>query len=329
MPFVNEEREYSFRELARPWFRCDDPPEWFAMFAECYFDDSSDEKHERYFAYGGLIGSPEQWDAFQILWGIETKKLKEPFHSADCDAGRGQFSGWSKEERFELMARLTTVVRQIRLFGFASILPVSDFKSVFPSLGERDAVQTVVAHVVVNIARLASRTAKDFALFFEQGNHNGWTINIFDRLRKCGWDPINHVRGPAFENKQYQPMQAADLVAREAFKHIDNLGVRDQRKALTAISETMFFMQWTVGTLAHFSKKGGPAKLNALWESMDLADSEKLLHFYWNQEWRKKHGEANSVQSISGNDGLLAEGFSRGNQGQARGRETGKKAEEI
>lgn len=285
-------REFSFRELARPWIRGTGSPKLHAMLAECYFDDSSDEKHERYFAYGGLIGSPDQWDEFQIQWGIETTGLEQPFHSVDCDSGYGQFIGWSIDKRFDLMARLTAVVKRIRLFGFASIIPVSDFKSVFPSLGEREAAQTVIAHVVVNMASLANRARDDVALWFERGNHNSWTINVFERLRASGWEAINRVRGPAFENKQFQPMQAADLVAREAFKYIDNMGVRKQRKALTQISETMFFMQWTPGTLAHFAENGGPEKLNILWESQDLAETEKLMHFYWNQNWKKKHEEA-------------------------------------
>jgi hypothetical protein len=265
------------------------------MLAECYFDDSSDEKHEQYFAYGGLIGSPDQWDEFQVQWGIETTGLEQPFHSADCDSGYGQFVGWPNEKRFDLMARLTAVIKRISLFGFASIIPVSDFKTVFPSLREREATQTAIAHVVVNMASVANRARDDFALWFESGNHNSWTVNVFERLRASGWEAINHVRGPAFENKQYQPMQAADLVAREAFKHIDNLGRRDPRKALVKISNTMFFMLWTVGTLKHFAENGGPDKLNALWESRELAETEKLMHFYWNQNWKKKHEEAKRI----------------------------------
>lgn len=257
------------------------------MILESYFDDSSDDRRERYFVYGGLLGTDEQWDYFDILWNTATHGLGEPFRSTDCENGYGQFKGWPVHERKNLMARLTAVVSGLRLFGYASIIPIAEFKAVFPHLGEREAMRTVLAHVVVNMASLADRMGIDVAIWFENGPSSGAAHGIFDALAQAKWKPAQRLRGPLFESKRLRPLQSADLVAREAFKHIDNLGVRPTRKSLVKISETQFFMLWNRGTLEHFAANGGPKNLNTLWESTDMPDAAKLTHFLWNKSWEK------------------------------------------
>jgi len=258
------------------------------MVLESYFDDSSDDRRERYFAYGGLLGMPEQWDYFDILWNTATQGLSEPFRSTDCENGYGQFKDWPVPERKNLMARVTAVVSQLRLFGYASIIPIAEFKTVFPQLGEREAMRTALAHVVVNMASLANRMGIDVAIWFENGPSSGAAHDIFDSLKKGQWKSAQRLRGPHFENKWLRPLQSADLVAREAYKHIANLGVRPMRKSLVKISETQFFMLWNRGTLEHFAANGGPENLNALWESTDIPDAAKLTHFSWNESWKKQ-----------------------------------------
>ena len=287
MALVREQGSVSFHDVSRPLYRSNNPPGLHAMILECYFDDSSDDRREKYFACGGLLGTPEQWDYFDVLWNTATRGLSEPFRSTDCENGYGQFKDWPIPERQKLMARLTTVVSRLRLFGYASIIPIAEFKAVFPNLGEREAARSVLAHVIVNMASLANRMGTDVAIWFEKGSYSSASHGIFDSLQAKEWKPAQRLRGPFFENKQLRPLQSADLVAREAFKHIDNLGVRPMRKSLIKISETQFFMLWNRGTLEHFRANGGPENLNALWESTDMPDAAKLTHFSWYESWKK------------------------------------------
>jgi len=279
----------SFHEAARPFDRSHNPPGLHAMIdVECYFDDSSDERRERYFACGGFVGSPDQWDMFDAFWSVETYELSEPFHSTDCECGYGQFRDWPIPKRNDLMARLTAVVNKAGLLGYASILPVADFKSVFPGMGNREAMRIVFAHIMVNMAHIANQADKSLALWFENSPYDGVATNVLNDLREAEWPPSQRLRGPHFESKELRPLQSADLVAREAFKHVDNLGVRPMRKSLIQISESLFFMLWNRGTLEHFAANGGPGNLRALWESRELPDANKLTHFFWNRSWDKK-----------------------------------------
>jgi hypothetical protein len=43
---------------------------------ECYFDDSTEARREKYYACGGLLGSDDQWDSLDALWSLETHDLQ-------------------------------------------------------------------------------------------------------------------------------------------------------------------------------------------------------------------------------------------------------------
>ena len=105
-----------------------------------YFDDSSDERREKYFAAGGLIGGENQWFTFDLRWLDATRELKEPFRSTECECNHGQFKDWSKPKCNALMDSLVTIIRFYRLNGFASIVPIAEYQKVFPRCEEFDPI---------------------------------------------------------------------------------------------------------------------------------------------------------------------------------------------
>ena len=57
-----------------------------------YFDDSGDDKREAHVAVGGIIGHEIWINLCEGNWIKETKNLKEPFRSIDCECQHGQFA---------------------------------------------------------------------------------------------------------------------------------------------------------------------------------------------------------------------------------------------
>jgi hypothetical protein len=58
--------------------------------------------------------------------------MKDPikvFHSTDCEALRGEFSGWTQESRNELVARLLPVIAKYELRGTAVGINITDFNN--------------------------------------------------------------------------------------------------------------------------------------------------------------------------------------------------------
>jgi hypothetical protein len=122
---------------------------------EAYFDDSCDEKHKQYAAIGGLIAASIPWQVFEKKWASATYQLKGPFHSADCEAQRGVFRGWSVERSRALMKTLVSVIRDSRIMGFGAIVPIGEYKSVFPGCAKHDPYFLVAKQMAVNMGRIA------------------------------------------------------------------------------------------------------------------------------------------------------------------------------
>ena len=103
---------------------------------QAYFDDSSDGKRQRYSAVGGLMGNSAQWDRFDLLWAAATNKLEHPFHATDCESQGGQFDGWQKHECDTLIKNLVEIVFGAAIHSYGSIVPIADYRAVFPKSEE-------------------------------------------------------------------------------------------------------------------------------------------------------------------------------------------------
>lgn len=257
------------------------------MILECYFDDSSDPQREKYFACGGLLANQEHWDAFELLWSHQTYGLKEPFRATQCECGHGQFADekeWPKSKRDALMARLTGIIREIDLLGFAAVVPIKEFRRAFPFLGGNDAFALAVTHTVFAMCDIAHKVDMDASLWFEHGNRNGTVLNLQDSLRGLDWKPGQRLKSVAFGTKQLRPLQAADLIAREAFKHMDNLGERPTRIPIRRLFENVFFMLWTGDSLRHLATNGWPHNLESILAFSNPPPDAKIQHF-WKKSW--------------------------------------------
>lgn len=269
-----------FSTLARGFTRCARGAGYHAML-ECYFDDSSDDRREKFLVSGGLIGSPEQWDAFIIHWSPIARQLNKPFRSAECECGFGQFRGWPKSERDELMARLVSAVRVCRLSGFASIVPVEAYRDAFPDCRDDDPYLLTLPHTIMNMAVIGHRANQDVNIWFECGKWDAAISRAFQSVKGMAWKPAQRLRAISLGSKDEYPLQSADLIAREAYKYLNNRGIRPTRKPLLILQGMICLVVWTEDALRHLAEHGGPQNLEFL-SSWDESTSPKLAHY-----WRK------------------------------------------
>jgi hypothetical protein len=91
-----------------------------------YFDEAGEHSGDGRLAtltLGGWMAPLAKWEAFEPEWrGALAEAGVEWFHAVDFAHFRGEFSGWSEDQRQELMARLVSVTaRHIRRgFGFTT-----------------------------------------------------------------------------------------------------------------------------------------------------------------------------------------------------------------
>jgi hypothetical protein len=259
-----------------------------------YFDDSSDKRREHYFACGGLLGHENQWLTFDLRWLDATHELKKPFRSTHCEGGHGQFHDdkpkWPKTKREALMDSLVAIIGDYRFGGFASIVPVADYRAVFPGCKPFDPYYLAVRHTLINMAVIADRIGDSMEVWFEDSSGTSVSsLAIYQQLRAVKqWKPASRLTSNIhFGSKSLCPLQAADLVAREAFKHMGTIGTGTPRKAVADLSQRLCFIVWNRETLSYLRDHGGPDDFNLLtswiqWKERGRPKPPNLVQYWKN-----------------------------------------------
>jgi hypothetical protein len=242
----------------------------FVMVLKGFFDDSGDEKRERFVSVGGLIGNQAQWSAIQIPWCLATADLKIPFHSTDCEARRGCCKGWNQVRCEALMRSLVHIIDSSHLMGLGSVVPVRDYRAVFPVSDEHDPYFLALKHTIINLAYIGRQVRTEFAfdsiqIFIEKGDTDVAAHQIYRDLKAVTtWPDARYLQGFAIDSKRVTALQAADLFAREAFKHADNRGLRRTRAPVRRLKDRICFHIWTRECLEYLRDGGGPDNLEML-----------------------------------------------------------------
>jgi hypothetical protein len=235
-----------------------------------FFDDSSDPKKERFCAAGGLFTSDTVWERFEVEWRDATRGLSGPFHATDCECGYDEFVHWSKTKRDGLMATLTALIRRFDIGAFGSAVSVADYFSIFPASKKHDPFYLCIASCIANVAAIAyvgSEHVRPYGLlpmgvkFWIERNVEtaARTTEIYDGIKSLkGWRPARLMEGITHGGKNVIGLQAADLMAREVFKHYDNHGVRPVRKPVLQLAQQVTFHCWTKKNLEFLAANGGP-----------------------------------------------------------------------
>lgn len=277
-------------ELNDSVFLCDLLPEWNRAEDEVvmlqvlrgYFDDSADEQRKRFSAVGGLIGPSGAWFEFDTNWSVATYDLKGPFHSTDCDCNppRGVFAGWKKDKCDGLMKTLIKIIHSSKLMGYGSIVPIPEYRSIFPGSDEYDPYFLALKHTIINMAHIASNANDDpelarrgsvrVSIVHEDGPTSARAYQIYTELKSVSsWPDAQNLIGFTHADKNLCALQGADLIAREAFKHADNTGLRPTRRPVKSLKRRIAFHIWNRPCLEYLKAHGGPNNLEVLTDWVD------------------------------------------------------------
>ncbi len=168
------------------------------------------------------------------------------------------------------MKRLTAIIGKTRLGAFGAVVPITDYRAVFPNSKEHDPYFLALKQTIINMAYLcrlaeASGSADSVTICHEDGETFSVANQIYhDLKRTAAWIDSQYLIGFSRGDKCISALQGADLIAREAFKHADNLGKRKTRRPVKALHEGTSFHLWTRKSLEYLRDKGGPDNLEAL-----------------------------------------------------------------
>jgi len=136
----------------------------------------------------------------------------------------------------------------------------------------------------MNMAHIAHDLQLDVRLWFERGDEDAAIKQIFDNVANfAAWVPAKRLRSISFDTKRSVHLQAADLVAREAFKHIYNKGIRRMRIPVSRLRDRLAFVLWNRETLEFLAKNGGADNIELLAEWDNLREAPRFGWYAMNR----------------------------------------------
>jgi hypothetical protein len=201
---------------------------WFeGVVHTAYGDESADEKKQRVYAVGGLFGDKSDWEAFEENWKRHMGGLV--FHASDCETGKGDFAQFDREQNLKLYADLTKLIAASRLIGSTVSIDIPAYRELIGPLIDQEPYYLCFHSVVLHLAiRSGACIPQDRIKFKFDSNleiiHNASSLYqyiINDKANKFGYRKLMEDE-LGFTNRNDIGIQAADLIAREGMKLLDN-----------------------------------------------------------------------------------------------------------
>jgi hypothetical protein len=227
-----------------------------------YIDESYDNK-QNIFALSCLIARGKAWSEMERRWKLHiTAKNKElsragrptisRYHASDCSGRRGEYEGWSYEERDRFVLGLFSLFKQFPSHTVAYDIKLNEVCEVFPEwkddrLKAGYYVSTVfLMHAIgVDFERFSDGKGYSVTLFHDRTQYDSTILDAFNAQKKeknlpyrrdcfttiapLGWE---HCRA----------LQPADLVAYECFKQAEaRFAARNSRKSFEALRDMEAF----------------------------------------------------------------------------------------
>jgi hypothetical protein len=196
-----------------------------------YFDESGSLPLTEAFTIGGLVAKANRWEAFESKWNRILRRFNLlTFHMSEFESRQGIYAHLSNPERVELVATLVGIIKNMIEFGFSHSLVVKDWKKVIePTIVKSYELQR--GHYIFLLQSCMEEIVKFVRL--PAGER---VACVFDRnsfmagsAMKHFYDLVAMQRGEGvfetitFADKMCMiPLQAADIVACEGYKHAVN-----------------------------------------------------------------------------------------------------------
>lgn len=186
----------------------------------------------------GLIAAEEAWKVFDADWltACEEEGLAEPFHMMHLSAGKGQFKGWSEDQRQRLLGKLVGAIRKARAIPIGSVVMLRGPESLSERAQKhfRDAHFIAFQSLTYNIAAAAymmdpfgrgpGPVTMVYAHHPEHSNGLASTRKLWEAIREHNQIVALFMQSYVSETpSSCTPLQAADLWAYELGHHFERI----------------------------------------------------------------------------------------------------------
>ncbi len=206
-------------------------------------DESADETKQRIFAISGLIAKPDIWESFTRTWLKRTGG--KIFHAADCESDQGDFvlaPGNTHADNLHLYADLVQILAHSGVCGYTAVFDLGAWMEVFSDIPKDVGYYKCLTEVIKHFSSTAEYyDGAELEFTFDHRQESEYNAGQLYHYMVIlpEWKERDVFFGAKvnFGSRKDVRIQAADIVAREGMKHLDNLGKRAMRRSMQALTE--------------------------------------------------------------------------------------------
>jgi len=242
-----------------------------------YFDESGTHVGSDVVTVAGFVSNIPQWKEFSKKWQqVLTDSGLACFHMSDFESARGEFDGWLRDKRQNLLNKLLSIIQEHTFWSVGCSVTRHSFESILSDAAKK------ICGDAYGLAALSCW--RHLGLFLRQ--HDAWmecTMEagakgagalqlIFEEdVKFQEWSDEHRILRLSFAHKRnFPPLQAADIIAYELCKQrIREVGkeTRKPRYPLTVLAKKKY--KWVYMQEQHLREFNDDV-------NRQLADTKKL-----------------------------------------------------
>lgn len=199
-----------------------------------YGDESGTTEGKRVATVAGYLAQIGEWRGFERNWSKVLKRHHiRLMHRSDLENFHGEFVGWNGERRTALLSELQPIIKSHTKVAIGAAVIKQDWEEVMPSWLKRffgGAYGWCVHDCLVAVRKWCERPnakrgpVRPITWAFEQGAEGqGQVAALFTELANIPeLKKAFRIGAFSFPGKEVVPLQAADLLAYEVCKQLEN-----------------------------------------------------------------------------------------------------------
>ncbi|MGP8267145.1 MAG: hypothetical protein ACLQOQ_14380 [Beijerinckiaceae bacterium] len=205
-----------------------------------YMDETGIHSGSAIVAVSAYVAKPTAWRAWTKKWNVAKQPIKV-FHSTDCANFRGEFQGWTKEQRDSFVAKLLPILPAHKIAGMVIAIQMDDFRS---ALSGHEDLAKMIGNPYTCCFQWSVMTIMEFANNYGKGERIKFIheVSPFKGEAQKTFDYVRQFHNPkgikitlAFGTKaENTPLQGADILAYEGGKFLKD-PTETPRRAWTAL----------------------------------------------------------------------------------------------
>lgn len=212
-----------------------------------FFCDES--YNAKVFTFAGFMASDVEWGKLQRKWKQRVKKAGvSRFHAANINGYTEEFAGWTPARSKDFVVPLLNIIKHRLMAGFSFAMLLEDYEQYTSPIAKAKLGSPYLCcfkHCITMAAQaMNSMPPEDkFAVILDRHAEEKEARDLFYKIKDDSNVPYRHRLATCVPGgwEEYTPLQAADMIAYDTFKLLDDThfrGKTEWRKSLKALYES-------------------------------------------------------------------------------------------